>query len=220
MTRKLTLDLGLRYDYSTYYQEQYGRSPNFAPNLANPTAGGHPGAVIYQATCSCNFAQNYPWGLGPRFGFAYQVLPKTVLRGGFGIEYTGTGVAQVFGAASGNAAASNLFAPSSVPGQPLMTLGQGVTINGSPLTAAQIAWPNFNPGFYPIGGVIPGAGPQYYDPNAGRPARQYQYSFSVQREVVRDLLCRLPTSATAGSGGRLTVGAPSDQLQLPEHTIL
>ena len=110
VTRKLTLDLGLRYDYSTWYQEQYGRSPNFAPNLANPTAGGHPGAVTYQATCDCEFANNYPWGFGPRLGFAYQVLPKTVLRGGFGVEYTGTGVAQVFGAASGNASASNRFA--------------------------------------------------------------------------------------------------------------
>jgi hypothetical protein len=188
VTRKLTLDLGLRYDYSTYYQEQHGRSPNFAPNLPNPTAGGHPGAVIYQATCNCPFAKNYPWGFAPRLGFAWQVLPRTVVRGGFGIEYTGTGVAQVFGAASGNAAAANRFAPSSVPGAPIMTLGQGVTINGAPLTAAQIAWPNYSPGFYPIGGVIPGPGPQYYDQNAGRPARQYQWSLSVQREVTKDIV--------------------------------
>jgi len=188
VTHKLTLDLGLRYDYSTWYKEQYGRSPNLAPNLADPTAGGHPGAVTYQATCGCDFAHNYPWGFGPRFGFAYQVLPKTVLRGGIGVEYTGTGVAQVFGAASGNASAANRFAPSSIPGMPLMTLGQGVTINGAPLTAAQIAWPNYSPGFFPIGGVFPGAGPQYYDQNAGRPARQYQWSFSVQRELARNLV--------------------------------
>jgi Carboxypeptidase regulatory-like domain/TonB dependent receptor-like, beta-barrel len=188
VTRKLTLDLGLRYDYSTWYKEQYGRSPNLAPYLANPAAGGHPGAVIYQATCNCNFAKNYPWGFGPRIGFAYQALPKTVLRGGFGVAYTGTGVGQVFGAASGGASASNRFAPASVPGDPLMTLGQGVTINGSPLTAAQVAWPNFSTGFYPLGGVIPNTGPQYYDQNAGRPARQYQWSISVQREVARDLV--------------------------------
>jgi len=183
VTRKLTVDLGLRYDFSTYYTEQYGRSPNLAPNLPNPAAGGHVGATVYQATCHCDYAHNYPWGFGPRFGFAWQALPKTVLRGGFGITYTGTGVAQVFGAASGNASASNKFAPSAVPGAPIMTWGQGVTINGSPLTAAQVAWPNFNTGFYPIGGVVPSAGPQYYDSNAGRPARQYQWSLSVQREV-------------------------------------
>jgi len=208
VTRKLTLDLGLRYDYSTWYKEQYGRSPNFAPSLANPAAGGHPGAVTYQATCGCDFAKNYPWGFGPRVGFAYQVLPKTVLRGGFGVEYTGTGVAQVFGAASGNAAASNRFSPSSVPGTPLMTLGQGVTLNGSPLTAAQIAWPNFSPGFYPIGGVIPSAGPQYYDANAGRPARQYQYSFSVQREIARNLVVQAAYVGNRGIWWPTYVGAP------------
>ncbi|HWF07504.1 MAG TPA: TonB-dependent receptor [Bryobacteraceae bacterium] len=187
VTRKLTVDIGLRYDYSTYYKEQYGRSPNLAPTTPNPAAGGFPGAVTYQSTCHCDFAKNYPWGFGPRLGFAWQALPKTVLRGGFGIEYTGTGVAQVFGAASGNAAASNKF-PASTPGAALMTLGEGVTINGSPLTAAQVAWPNFSPGFYPIGGVFPGPGPQYYDPNAGRPARQYQYSLSVQRELAPNLV--------------------------------
>src|SRR5579883_1068619 len=188
VTRRLTLDLGLRYDYSTWYKEQYGRSPDFAPTVSNPTAGGHPGAVIYQATCHCDFAHNYPWGFGPRFGFAFQMTPKTVLRGGFGVEYTPTGVAQTFGSASGTAQAQNQFGPAPIPGAALMTLGKGVTVNGAPLTAAQIAWPNFSTGFYPIAGVLPGTGPQYYDQNAGRPARQYQYSFSIQREIFPNLV--------------------------------
>jgi hypothetical protein len=182
VTRKLTLDLGLRYDYSGYYKEQYGRSPNFAPNLANPTAAGHPGAVTYQAVCHCAFAQNYPWGFGPRIGFAYQVLPKTVLRAGFGIVYSGTGTD------TGNAQANAPLGPNSVPGLPVMTWGQGVTLNGAPVTPAQTAWPNYNTGYFPIAGVIPGQGPQYYDQNAGRPARQYQWSFSVQREVAPNLV--------------------------------
>ncbi len=190
ITPKLTLDYGLRWDYSTYYTEQHGRSPNFAPNLANPTAGDHPGATIYQATCNCDFAQNYPFGFGPRIGFAYQVLDKTVLRGGFGVVYSGVGAGQLFTNASGSASASNPFGPS-VPGQEIMTWGQGVTINGSPLTAGQIAWPNLSPGYYPIGGVIPGAGPQYMDQNAGRPARQYQYSFTIQREITNNLVVDL-----------------------------
>ncbi len=187
ITPKFTLDYGLRWDYSTYYTEQYGRSPNFAPNLANPTAGGHPGATIYQTNCNCQFAHNYPLAFGPRLGFAYQAIPKTVLRGGFGIVYSGVGAGQIFGNASGNASASNPFGPS-VPGQGVMTWGQGVTINGSPLTAAQIAWPNVSPGYYPIGGVVPGTGPQYMDQNAGRPARQYQYSFTIQREITSNLV--------------------------------
>jgi hypothetical protein len=219
VTRKLTLDLGLRYDYATWYREQYGRSPNLAPLTANTIAGGHPGAVIYQATCHCEFAHNYPWGIGPRIGFAYQVLPKTVLRGGFGITYTGTGVAQVFGAASGNATANNRF-PASVPGAALMTLGQGVTINGSPLTAAQIAWPNFSPDFYPLGGVMPGPGPQYYDQNAGRPARQYQWSFSVQREVARDLVVQASYIGNRGIWWPTYAGQPLTNYNFLSTSIL
>ena len=69
-----------------------------------------------------------------------------------------------------------------------MTLGSGPTVNDRMLTPSEIAWPNLSSSFYPIAGVIPGAGPQYYDPNAGRPARQYQWSFSVQHEVARNLL--------------------------------
>jgi hypothetical protein len=208
VTRKLTLNLGLRYDYSTYYTEEHGRSPNFDPTLANPTAGGFPGAVEYQATCHCSFAHNYPYGLGPRFGLAYQVTPKTVLRGGFGVEYTPTGVAQVFGSASGNAQAANQFSPNVNPGEPIMTLAQGVTINGSPLTAAQIAWPNFSPGYYPLGGTIPGGGPQYYDPNAGRPARQYQYSIGVQREIIRDLVLQASYVGNRGIWWPTYLGSP------------
>ncbi|HEY6340033.1 MAG TPA: TonB-dependent receptor [Bryobacteraceae bacterium] len=185
VTRKFTLNLGLRYDYSTWYQEQYGRSPNFDPTLANPAAGGHPGATLFQATCNCAFAHNYPWGLGPRFGFAYQVADKTVIRGGAGIVYTGTGVGTTFGGAYGSAAASNPFNVS-VPGSPVMTLSN-IAINGNPITPAQIAWPNLSSSYYPIGGIVPGTGPQYYDPNGGRPARQYQYSFGIEREVIRDL---------------------------------
>jgi hypothetical protein len=220
VTRKLTLDLGLRYDYSTYYTEQYGRSPNLAPNQPNPTAGGYPGAVTYQSVCHCNFAKNYPWGFGPRFGFAWQALPKTVFRGGFGVAYTGTGVAQVFGAASGNAAASNKFPPSSVPGQPLMTLSQGVTINGSPLTAAQVAWPNLSSGFYPIGGVVPGPGPQFYDPNAGRPARQYQWSFSAQREIARNLVAQVSYIGNRGIWWPTYVGSPLTNYNYLSTSIL
>ena len=187
ITRRFTLDYGLRYDYSTYYTEQYGRSPQFAPTLANPTAGGHPGATIYQATCHCQFAQNYPLAFGPRLGFAYQVQPKTVLRGGFGVVYSGVGAGQLFGNASGNASPTTSWGPT-VPGQGIMTWGQGVTINGVPVTPADIAWPNLSPGVYPAGGIIPNTAPQYMDQNAGRPARQLQYSFTVQREVTRDLV--------------------------------
>ncbi|HEY6342197.1 MAG TPA: TonB-dependent receptor, partial [Bryobacteraceae bacterium] len=178
LTRKFTLDYGLRYDYSIAEQEQYGRLPSFSRTLANPSAGGQPGAVIYQATCHCSFSHTYPWAFGPRLGFAYQVLPKTVLRGGFGIVYNGT---DNDNKASNNVTSSNPF-NSVAFGQPAMTFSQGV-----PFTASQIAWPNFSAGEYPSPGTL-STPPLVIDPNAGRPARLYQWSFGVQREIIRDMV--------------------------------
>src|SRR6202040_2950838 len=94
VTRKLTLEYGLRYDFPTYQKEQYGRFGNFSATTPNPSAGGHPGAVIYEGSlpgrCNCSFAHNYPWAFGPRLAGAYQIDSKTVVRGGGGLIYNGT----------------------------------------------------------------------------------------------------------------------------------
>lgn len=178
VTRKFTLDYGLRYDYSTAESEEYGRLPSFSSTLANPSAGGHPGAVIYAGSCKCSLSHNYPLAFGPRLGFAYQITPKTVIRGGAGVIYNGT---DNDNKASSNVASSNpLVAPAF--GQPAMTFAQGV-----PFTAAQIAWPNFSPGEYPAQGTLSGP-PLVVDQNAGRPARTYQWSLGVQREIIRNLV--------------------------------
>jgi hypothetical protein len=56
-----------------------------------------------------------------------------------------------------------------------------------PLTAAQIAWPNLSAGYYPFPNSLTGP-PSVVDQNSGRPARTYQWSFGVQREIVRNLV--------------------------------
>src|SRR5262249_32100422 len=187
VTRKLSLDIGLRYDYSTYLREQYGRTPNLDPTAPNPSAGGIPGAVQYEATCKCNFAKNYPWAFGPRVGVAYRFIEKTVLRAGFGIVYTGTPQYNLTG---GAAAASNPIGPNSDAGREIMTLASGV-----PLTPAQIAWPNFSPGYYPVNSAvnpIAGGPPYVVDQNAGRPGRPYPLSGGVQRDSRPNLLGEAP----------------------------
>ena len=54
-------------------------------------SGGLPGAVIYEGygtgRCNCKFIPRYPYAIGPRIGFAYQLDSKTVLRGGWGVVY-------------------------------------------------------------------------------------------------------------------------------------
>ena len=182
ITRKLTLDYGLRYDYQTYLKEQYGRFAQFAPNMPNPSAGGILGAVQFEGfgagRCNCNFANNYPYAIGPRLGIAYQITPKTVLRGGWGIVYAATGD-------SNGSTAGGLSIPAAVNspsfGQPVMTLQDGVPF-------APLPFPNYDIGQFPQAGYATTQAPNtWYDQNAGRPARQMQWSLGIQREITKDL---------------------------------
>jgi hypothetical protein len=180
ITRQLTLDYGLRWDYSSYQKEQYGRQPTLDPRAPNRAAGGRLGATTYEATCGCTYASAYPHAWGPRLGAAYQINSKTVIRGGIGLMYN---TSARIGIATRAIGSSNPFdAPAFA--QPAMVLGTGV-----PLTLSQIAWPNFDPGYFPVFGRTPGAGPpNVFDQNAARPARQLQWSIGVQRQIFRHLV--------------------------------
>jgi len=175
VTRKLTLDYGLRWDYATYGRDEHGILPNFSPTTPNPAAGGHPGAQIFEATCKCTFADNYPYAIGPRFGFAYQLNSKTVFRGGIGVVYNST-------APVGSSAGANSDT-TSTPG-----FGQWVAQlqNGIPTTLHPV-FPNLSPNAGQGAGAVVGA-PAFLDRNSDRPARQTQWSFSLQREVSRNLV--------------------------------
>jgi len=178
ITRKLTLDYGLRYDYDTYPREQYGRMPSASLAVPNPTVGGRPGGIVYEATCNCKFAKNYPFAFGPRLGVAYQITPKTVFRGGIAVAYDGTATANT---GTGSAGANNAF---SAPGfgDASMKLDTGVP------AGYVLPWPNFSAGSYPNPNFPANVnGPtSIVDQNAGRPARQIQWSIGIQREVTRN----------------------------------
>lgn len=176
VTRRMTLDYGIRWDYGTYAREQYGRNASVGLLIPNPAAAGRPGARQYEATCGCRFAVNYPYAIGPRLGFAYQINNRTVLRAGIGVVYNAT----VVNAGSfSNSAASPAF-----PGN--AGLITGLFKDGMPATV-RAQWPTFDPAAgHSAGSVI--AMPDLLDRNAGRPARLLQWSIGLQREITRDLV--------------------------------
>jgi hypothetical protein len=179
VSHRFTLDYGLRYDYQSYPREQYGRYPNFSPTAPNPSAGGLPGAVIFEGDgpghCNCSFGKIYPYAFGPRLGAAWQLDSKTVIRAGFGVIYSGT--------PTNNQTTTSISIPSpfSAPsfGTPAMVLDNGIPITPSP-------WPNLDGGQYPIPGTLTPP-KMFVDQNAGRPARQLQWSIGVQRQLFANL---------------------------------
>ena len=213
LNRKLSLELGLRYDYSTSGKEQYGRYGFFDPTVANTQDGGRLGGVTYGATCGCgnNFFNSYKLGFGPRLGFAYQLTPKTVLRGGAGLLI---GTTPDNGIQSRSVTSLNQVFSTAFGQSPLPNGLQG----GVPLTYAQVAWPNFNTSNFPVVAIpgTPGAAPAaWIDKNAGYPSKSYQWSFGVQREILRNLVVDVSYVANRGvwlpSSGALNYNANTPQ---------
>ena len=92
VSRKLTLNLGLRWDYFSPRKEHDNNFAGFDPTLANPGAGGRLGAIAFLGSGAgrdgrTSFADPDYKDYGPRFGFAYEVRPGTVIRGGYGLSY-------------------------------------------------------------------------------------------------------------------------------------
>jgi hypothetical protein len=80
-TDRLTLNLGLRYEYSTPYWEQDNILSNYDP-AANTIVKATGGSLANRALVNPD-RDNF----GPRLGFAYTVTPHTVLHGGYGVSY-------------------------------------------------------------------------------------------------------------------------------------
>ncbi len=179
VTKHLTLNIGLRYDVQVGLRERYNRlnrglcftclnpitsSPAYQANLvadgpALTAAGINPASLanVYGGIefpgVNGNTRDAYDTdytNLQPRFGFAYQVNPKTVIRGGYGIFYavgleggtnTGFSVSTPYiSSINGNVTPTNYFAsgnpfPSGVevpPGNSLgleTALGNGTSID-------------------------------------------------------------------------------------------
>ena len=97
VTPKLTLNLGMRWDYFPSFTEVQNRFSFLNPTMTNPITG-NPGALQFAGSgpygCNCSTpVHNWYKNFGPRIGAAYSVNDKTVLRGGYAISYThGTGI--------------------------------------------------------------------------------------------------------------------------------
>jgi hypothetical protein len=111
VSSKLTLNLGLRWDFFGLVYDHYGKQANFVPSgspsgaplyiippsgLATQLSGSFQ-SLLAADGIGLAITKQYGKGLGrsqtrdwaPRFGFAYQATPKFVVRGGAGMFYNG-----------------------------------------------------------------------------------------------------------------------------------
>lgn len=182
VTRRLTLNLGLRYDLDLPVSEKYNRLIAFRPGQKSQLVPSAPTGLLFQGdpglgqivkTDKNNFA--------PRFGFAWDLFGdgRTSLRGGYGIYYD-----IVLGTLYGNFVVSPPYT---------------TTVNLSSVRSFSD----------PFGGTSPfaaGATQTFpslltinvIDPNYKTPYDQ-QWNLSVQREVTRNFVVEVAYVGTKGT---------------------
>jgi hypothetical protein len=216
VSRKFTLDYGLRYDYQTFMTEQYGRMQDASFGTLDKTLGRN-GALLYGATCSCEFSHNYPLAFGPRLGGAYQIDTKTVIRGGVGVQYD---VAEAPNGVLYSAADYYQINPNGYGISPLQNTsnpaqnglqGGNAYAVGNPFGNVPIIWPNLNQDKYPFynNGVGTPLSPAIFLDPHNRPGRVLTWSIAVQRQFGRDVVVEV---AYVGNRGAYFPAPQMDQI--------
>jgi hypothetical protein len=174
ITRRLTLNLGLRYDFSGPPTERYNRYSNFDPYAINPQTHT-PGALVYAGTnAPATFVNADYNNFGPRFGFAYALTQdnRTVIRGGYAIVYNPVESGDIHGNAS-NSLGYSVSTPFSSTGQ-----NEAFQFSAGPQALLQPLGPGGGPS------AFRGQSVTYQDRNAPVPYAQ-QWNLTVQRQFFR-----------------------------------
>ena len=198
VNRRLTLELGLRWDYATLLTEEHGRMSDADFQGVNPALasaeypGGRAGSIIYGATNGGHSLSNaYPFGFGPHIGVAYQIAPKTVFRAGGSIAYSSS---------PDNAFLSYSVANFYTVASPGQFLPASQLANGTPLTGALTpTFPEYNQYPFPISSTgcglnsnLPCVPPQEpfitIEKSSGRLPRVFQWSIGLQQEIMPNLM--------------------------------
>jgi hypothetical protein len=234
--RNLSIDYGMRWDFTETEREHAYRTSGFNPTVKNVSNtslytgaayNGTPllGALAFEGfghagDCECYFSPKYPYAIGPRLGVAFNPDPRTVFRGGFGITY---GAPPVFNYAGSNfnvvsVGINNVtFTKPTVPGlpayfTPATTLTAGAQYNPSAITDA-----SRNPA-YGCCTTISNAPSPEFDHNGGKPPVIYNYTFGVQEQLNKNLYLEIAyvgnrahwlTSGASGAAGIIQPNALS-----------
>ncbi|MBI3209390.1 MAG: TonB-dependent receptor, partial [Candidatus Solibacter usitatus] len=176
LTPAFTLNLGFRFEYERAPYEAANRYSVVDRTVPNPGAGNLPGAVIFagsgagrtglRSLSSTDFS-----GVGPRIGFAWRAMNKTVVRGGYGIYYANSqlGLASTIGF---NVSAS--FASTNNGVTPAFVLRDGFPQDFSKTPRIDSTILNNQNG-------------TYLEPSSGAMPRTQNFSLGFQREISQNV---------------------------------
>ncbi len=203
VTRNLTVNLGLRYQIQQGWHEVANRLGDFDPTLTNPVTNT-PGAMWFGGQNGRTNLENTIYDIFlPRVGFAWSPGKSWVFRGGFGI-YDGPWSLDTYsGGAEGLGTNSHGSMTSTDQKNPVFVLSQATYAN------LNYIGPNRSPASFN------GQSPPYYPQNTPI-LKQYQWSFSVERQLGAGLMAQAAYVGNHGSN----LSFPVDVNQVPGNLLL
>jgi hypothetical protein len=204
VARNLTINLGVRFEYTTPWKDRYYHLDYFSATTPDPVTGT-PGALV-QTSPSHPYPSNSYYNWGPRVGLAYSFLPNTVFRAAYGLFYApgagGIGSSPGdFG--SGSEATTGIY------------FGQTPAAPDTPVPGGTLANP-FVTGLLPYPNALVGSGISAIFPSWKTPMNQ-MWNASLQRTVSRNLLFE---AAYIGSRGEHLWNNYTDDATYPQYLSL
>ncbi|MCX6632036.1 MAG: hypothetical protein NTW28_30880, partial [Candidatus Solibacter sp.] len=191
VSRHLTLNLGLRYDYQNPAHEMNNGTSNFNPYGKNPD-NGLLGVMTY---AGLNGVPKSPFAaehlnLAPRFGFSYDPFGrgKTVLRGGYALFFANVFNVLYFGNTAGFANTSTSYQPSGNNS----AFAAFALKDGLPFAPTQPLGSKLGPSY------LLGTGVTYDQGNQSVPYSQ-QWNFSIQHQLPASVVVEASYSGNRGT---------------------
>ncbi len=190
VSRKLTVNIGLRYDFTTPPTNLTDGYSDFNPTKPNPGANGYPGALWFAGfgegrENTRSLVPGWYGGWGPRLSMAYSPDEKTTIRTGFGRSFARVTAVQGSGHFAGFIGQYQ-FDNSSQGVQPTFKLDQGLPAYKLP--------PSIDPAFSNGNSVDWWQGQE-----ATRAPENLFWTFNVQRQVTSSLVLEIGYNASVGT---------------------
>ncbi len=192
VSSRLTLNLGLRWEFATPRWERDNVLSNFDPST-NTILMAKSGGIYDRTLVNPDYKD---WA--PRIGLAYSLNPKTVIRSGYGISYVHlnrVGSADELGING--------------PQVNIVTINQSQTTPGGAVTPGLTSYGGFPPGFAsPASFIATNANISYIPKDTRWPYIQTWF-LGVQREILKDTV--IEVAYTGNHGSRIPIIADYNQ---------